>query len=94
MEKRLRAQRVLVFREYLRMLDADFRRLCDGLDAGTPVRLRWQAAFAWKVLEVQFQVTLYRFRLAEVDVLPLLGVFEALRAELGRNTLHAERATA
>jgi len=94
MEKRLRAQRVLVFREYLRMLEADLRRLCSGLQHDTSVRMRWQAIFAWRVLEVKFQVTLYQFRLAEVDVAPLMSVFEDLREELYESSLQMERAPA
>ena len=94
MEKRLRAQRVLVFREYLRMLEVDFRRLCSGLQHDTSVRMRWQAIFAWRVLEVKFQVTLYQFRLAEVDVAPLMSVFEDLREELYESSLQMERVPA
>jgi hypothetical protein len=94
MEKRLRGQRVLVFLEYLRLLEADFRRLCGGLRHDTAARMRWQATFAWRVLEVRFQVTLYQFRLAEVDVAPLIGVVEDLREELCESVLEMERATA
>uniref|UniRef100_Q01UT2 Uncharacterized protein n=1 Tax=Solibacter usitatus (strain Ellin6076) TaxID=234267 RepID=Q01UT2_SOLUE len=94
MEKRLRSQRVLVFREYLRMLEADFLRLASGLQHETSNRLRWQALFALRVLEVKFQVTLYRFRLAELDVEPLMSVFEALREELTGDTVRMERAPA
>ncbi len=94
MEKRLRAQRVLMFREYLRLLEADFRRLCSGLEHDASARMRWQAIFAWRVLEVKFQVTLYQFRLAEVDVAPLMSVFEDLRERLCGSTLQMERATA
>ena len=87
MEKRLRAQRVLVFREYLRLLEADFHRLSSG-------RMRWQAVFAWRLLEVKFQVTLYQYRLAEVDVEPLTSVFEGLREELAADTVRLERVPA
>ena len=87
MEKRLRTQRVLVFREYLRMLEADFQRLSSG-------RMRWQAVFAWRLLEVKFQVTLYQYRLAEVDVEPLMSVFEGLREELTADTVRLERVPA
>jgi hypothetical protein len=56
--------------------------------------MRWQAIFAWRVLEVKFQVTLYQFRLAEVDVAPLMSVFEGLREELYESSLQMERAPA
>ncbi|HEY1492973.1 MAG TPA: hypothetical protein VGF49_00460 [Candidatus Solibacter sp.] len=94
MEKRLRTQRVMVFREYLRLLEADIRRLCGGLQHDASVRMRWQAIFVWRILEVKFQVTLYQFRLAEVDVAPLMSVFEGLREELYECTPQMERATA
>ena len=94
MEKRLRAQRVLVFREYLRMLEADFRRLASGLQHGTSGHMRWQALFAWRALEVRFQVTLYQFQLAEVDVDPLMSIFEELLAEASAGGLQLEQVTA
>jgi hypothetical protein len=89
MEKRLRAQRVRVFRGYLRVFDADIRRLCSGLNPGMSGRMRWQVKFAFRMWVVKSRLPLYQYGIAEVDVAPLVTLFEALRVELTTQTFRA-----
>ena len=94
MEKRLRAQRVLIFREYLRQLDADFRRLCAALPGDTTDRLRWRALLAWNMLLVKARVKLYGWGLGWVEAAPLLDAFDRLLAEFQSVTLQPVQAPA
>jgi hypothetical protein len=94
MEKRLRAQRVLIFNEYLRQLDADFRRLCSELTSDAALRLRWRVSLAWNMMWVKAGVKLYGWGFGGVDVEPLLETFDRLLAEFHTVALHAEHAPA
>jgi len=94
MISRLRQERCLIFRGYLRYLETDFRRVCrvikllmvqanhDRPDLAR-VLLRSQIAFAWGLTAVRVHVMFYRWGLGDVDVRALLKQFEKMRMELG-----------
>jgi hypothetical protein len=105
MEKRLREQRVRVVRNYLRMMEADFRRVCHGLrrvapgPGCDPLRLGWilmqqQAAFERELIRVRCGLALYRRGMARVDVAGLMNVFDGMRMALTAMTLLASRVPA
>ncbi len=93
MEARLRAQRCQDFRNYLRALEADFRRVCtaakllmlqsefDRPDLAS-VLLHQQASFALGMLVVNVRLLLYRWGLSGVDASSLVNLFDAARLEL------------
>ena len=105
LEKRLREQRVCVFRAYLWMLDADFHRVCSGVkqfmvetECDRPevasILMKRQAAFGWGMMVVKFRLALYRYGMARVDVAGLVGGFDRMRVELTTMTLSAEQVAA
>jgi hypothetical protein len=76
-EKSLRRQRVQIFQGYLRMLRADFRRLCGGLsEQGARGVVQRRAEFAVRVMAVRARLALYRKGLGCVDASGLVGAFE------------------
>jgi hypothetical protein len=105
LEKRLRQQRALVLRVYLRMLVEDFRRVCHSLrhvmvaadcdrSRLAAVLMQQQAAFAWGMMLVRFRLLLYGWGLAQVDATRPVGVFDGMRLALTAMTLLAIRAAA
>ena len=93
MATRLRTQRCLIFRGYLRCLNADFGRVCaavkvlmlqsrhDRPDLAAAL-VRYQVTFACGILMVQFRLFLYRWGLCAVDVSSLVNIFDVMRLEL------------
>jgi len=93
MESKLRAQRCLVFRGYLRCLNGDFQRVCTALkllmvqshqdrpDLAN-VLMHQQMQFATGMLWIQFRLVLYRWGICNVDVTDLVRIFDGMRAEL------------
>ena len=79
MATEFRMQRCRAFREYLRQMDDDFKRICMALkilvvqskrDRGdlTSVLMRRQISFAYGMMMVRFQLVLYRYGFWTVDV--------------------------
>jgi hypothetical protein len=95
MEAKLRAQRCQVFRDYLRGLEADFRRVCtavkvlmlqsqfDRPDLAS-VLVQHQVSFALGVAVVKVRLVFFRWGLSGVDVSDLVKRFDAVRVELSR----------
>jgi hypothetical protein len=93
MLRRLRAQRALIFREYLRCLSEDFHRVCAALkllmlqsrhdrpDLAAAL-LRQQTLFWGAMLQARFRLVLYRAGLGGVDVSELVQIFDGMRIEL------------
>jgi len=93
MADKFRAQRTQVFREYLRDLSVDFRRVCmavkvlmlqshrDRPDLAAGL-LRQQAQFALGMAMVEARLFLYRWGLCTVDVSALVKTFDVMRLEL------------
>ena len=93
METRLRIQRCRLFRDYLRNLEQDFRRISTALkilmvqsaqdrpDLAS-VLLRNQMTFAYGMMMVQCQLWCYRYGLGTVDIAGLLKLFDGMRLEL------------
>jgi hypothetical protein len=93
MEKKLRGERVEVFRGYLRMLESDFQRVClalkvmlvqsecDRPDLASALIHR-QLTFACAILNVQVRMVLFRWGLAGVDATELVKMFDCVRLEL------------
>ncbi len=93
MEKRLRCQRVEVFRAYLSMLESDFKRVCLGLklmlvesecdrpDLASALISR-QLTFALGIVTVQFRLYLFQWGVAGVDASGLVKSFDGMRMEL------------
>ena len=90
---RLRRQRYLVFRGYLRSLQHDFQRACemltilavqsqsdrkDILRSLVMSRLKFRAA----LMRVHWRLLLYRWNVAQVPVAHLVALFESLQLEL------------
>jgi hypothetical protein len=93
MATRLLAQRIQIFRGYLRALEADFNRVCAALKLVmlhskrdradlAQVLVRQQIHFACGVWAVQMRLFLYRWGLCGVDVSGLVKMFDSLRLEL------------
>jgi hypothetical protein len=93
MVTRLRIQRCLIFRGYLRCLSSDFGRVCSAIKlvmlqsrhdrpdlAGA--LMRHQALFMAGVVSVHFRLFLYRWGLCGVDVSSLVKIFDMMRLEL------------
>ncbi|MDR3700151.1 MAG: hypothetical protein P4L56_10980 [Candidatus Sulfopaludibacter sp.] len=93
MVTRLRVQRCQIFRGYLRSLSCDFGRVCAAIKlvmlqsrhdrpdlAGA--LMRHQALFIAGVMNVHFQLFLYRWGLCAVDVTNLVKIFDMMRLEL------------
>jgi len=93
MEAKLRTQRCQMFRDYLRGLETDFRRVCtavkllmlqsqlDRPDLAS-VLIQQQASFAFGMMVVNVRLLLYRWGFAGVDVSDLVKRFDAMRLEL------------
>ena len=93
MERKLRGQRVEVFRSYLGTLESDFRRVCLGLklmlvqserdraDLASAL-LHRQLTFACGILQIQVRLVLFRWGLASVDATELIHLFDGMRLEL------------
>jgi hypothetical protein len=93
MEAKLRAQRCQVFRDYLRGLEADFRRVCtavkllmlqsqfDRPDLAS-VLVQHQVSFALGVAVVKMRLVFFRWGFSGVDVSDLVKSFDAMRVEL------------
>jgi hypothetical protein len=93
MEATLRMQRCQVFRGYLRCLNSDFHRVCmalkivmaqsdrDRADLAS-VLMHQQMMFASGMLMIHFRLVLFRWGMGNVDVTPLVRIFDGMRAEL------------
>jgi hypothetical protein len=93
MEKRLRGQRVEVFRGYLKMLEGDFKRVCMALrivmvqsEYDRPdlasVLIHRQLTFACGILSIEFRLVLFHWGIATVDASELVRMFDGMRLEL------------
>jgi hypothetical protein len=90
-EKGLRRQRILLFRAYLRTLEADFHRLCGALDASMPdVAAQRRAILAWRMTVVRVRLKLYEWGVGKVDASPLVSLFDEVRAEVAASGPAAE----
>lgn len=86
-EKGLRRQRILLFRAYLRTLQADFHRLCGALDVSMPdVAAQRRAIFAWRTALVRVRLKLYEWGVGQVDPSGLVSLFDEVRAEVAAGT--------
>ncbi|HEX3746765.1 MAG TPA: hypothetical protein VHW09_22660 [Bryobacteraceae bacterium] len=90
---RLRRQRYLVFRGYLRTLQGDFERACEILtllavqsESDRQDILRdlvvSRVKFTAGLVRVHWRLLLYRWNVAQVPVGHLVGLFESLQLEL------------
>ncbi len=93
MVRRLRSQRVQVFKGYLRCLSLDFNRVCAAIKLImlqsrrdrpelAEALVRHQFLFTSGMLMVHFRLLLYRFGIGGVDVTTLVQIFDITRAEL------------
>ena len=93
METKFRTQRTAIFREYLRQLDSDFKRICMALKVVmvqskhdrpdlASVLVHSQMAFAYGMMIVDLQVVCYRYGVGTVDVTGLVKLFDGMRLEL------------
>jgi hypothetical protein len=92
-ERKLRCQRVDVFRAYLRTLESDYKRVCLGLkvmlvqsehdraDLAADLIHR-QVTFAVAMMHVQLRLHLFAWGLATVDAADLIRMFDGMRLEL------------
>jgi hypothetical protein len=95
MEKSLRRQRVQLFRAYLRMLEADFHRLCGAFDGALTEDLaQRQAAFTWRMMMIRARLFLYEKGLARVDASRLVNLFGEIRLQLTAGPHRSEHAAA
>lgn len=89
----LRAERCRIFRQYLRSLRADFKRVCAALKMVmaqdskdrpdlASILVRSQARFALGCALLELRLALFTCGIGAVDVSPVLGVFEGLRTQL------------
>jgi hypothetical protein len=92
-ESKLRTQRCQVFRGYLKCLHQDFQRVCMALklvmahsDHDRPdlagVLMHQQFLFATGMMMIYCRLILYRWGLCDVDVRPLVRIFDGMRIEL------------
>jgi hypothetical protein len=91
--KKLRSQRTLIFRGYLRSLETDFGRVCSAiklvmlqsqLDRPELAKglIRRQATFACAMLSVRAHLFFYRLGICGVEVAQLVKIFDGMRLEL------------
>jgi hypothetical protein len=92
-EANLRAQRCQIFRDYLRSLNADFRRVCMALklimaqsrqdrpDLASAL-IHHQIMFTSGMIEIQVRLVLYRWGIGTVDVSSVVQIFDVMRLEL------------
>jgi hypothetical protein len=89
--RRMRAERIAIFRGYLRCISRDYARLLSGLslsaiqsDTDRPdlaiAILRSRFLFAATLCRLDAMVVLYRFGVCGVDVSGLVEALDALRA--------------
>ena len=89
----LRAERCRIFRQYLRSLRADFKRVCGALKIVmaqaskdrpdlASILVRSQARFALGGALLELRLALFMWGIGGVDVSPVLAVFEGLRTQL------------
>jgi len=90
---RLRARRCRMVRQHLRLMRADFRRLCGALelvllqaqedrpDLASGL-LQRQITFAYRMTKVEFRLILYRWGIGHVPLAGLLRIFGGVRMEL------------
>ena len=89
----LRAERCRIFRQYLRSLRADFKRVCAALKIVmaqsskdrpdlASILVRSQARFALGCTLLELRLALFMCGIGVVDVSPVLAVFEGLRTQL------------
>ena len=93
MIKRLRAQRAMIFGEYLRCLRDDFQRVCFALkllmlqsrrdrpDLAAAL-VRQQMLFTVAMVQARIRLLLYRAGICGVDVSDLVQIFDGMRLEL------------
>ena len=93
MLKDMRAQRVKLFRSYLRSLTLDFARTATGIEslmvASTVDRpdlaklvQSGRLSFASALVSVEFRLMLFRYGLSAVDVQPLVAALSGMRDQL------------
>jgi hypothetical protein len=93
MATKFRIQRCQLFQEYLRQLDADFKRICMALKVLVvqskydrpdlaSVLVQNQMTFAYGMMMVQVQLVFYRYGFGTVDVAGLVKLFDGMRLEL------------
>jgi hypothetical protein len=93
MARKLRAQRLQIFRGYLRSLETDFGRICAAIKLVmmqsqndrpelAETLLRQQLTFACSMLSVRFHLVLYSLGMCSVEVSKLVSIFDCLRLEL------------
>jgi hypothetical protein len=93
MVKKLRSQRTLIFRGYLRSLETDFGRVCSAiklvmlqsqLDRPELAKglIRRQATFACAMLSVRAHLFFYSLGICGVEVSQLVKIFDGMRLEL------------
>jgi hypothetical protein len=93
MEKRLRRQRVQTFREYLRLLEADFDRVSSALrlilaqsaqdrPELAALVLQRRLSFALGLIEVHCRLALFGLGWSGVDVSGLIQLFDGMRLDL------------
>jgi hypothetical protein len=93
MVAKFRIQRCRIFRQYLRDLDDDFKRICMALkvliaqskyDRPELASLLFQnqMTFAYGMMMARFQSVCYRYGVGTVDVTCLLKLFDGMRLEV------------
>jgi hypothetical protein len=104
MAAKLRAQRTLIFRGYLKSLENDFTRICSAIKLImlqckhdrpelAEALIRNQCTFACAMLAVRLRLLLYGWGVCGVDVTRLVKLFESMRVEL-RTLVPASSASA
>lgn len=93
MTQRIRLQRCQIFRQYLGSLNSDFQQVVQSLkmliaqsSQDRPelarVLVRMQILFALGMLLIRLRLVLYRWGLAQVNISPLIGMFDFVREKL------------
>jgi hypothetical protein len=93
MAKRLRNQRAEIFRNYMRMLEGDFQRICAALklvlahsEVDRPelasTLMQYQVRFAAGIIGANARLLLFRFGVNGIDAAGLVKIFDSMRIEL------------
>jgi len=93
MSAKLRTQRCLILKSYLRSLDLDFRSLCVAIKAlmvqshqDRPDLARalylYKVRFAVSIMSVRIRMMFYRLGVGTVDLAGLMDLFDVTRARL------------
>jgi hypothetical protein len=93
MATKMRAQRVQIFRGYLRTLDIDFQRVCTAVKILTVqsqrdrpdlaiILLRQKLAFSLCLVYAEMRLVLYRYGLGGMNAAVLVNCFDVMRLEL------------